>query len=312
MPEPLRPTRAIVSPGSNVEIDVAQHPAAGSRVGEADVLKVIRPATAALRTGRWPRAIGHFAGLFQQVEHPVEAGEVVLELGDAGGQHGHRFQQHGQVHQEHHQVAQREPALKDLIPAVEQEGDRGHRQHELPEQLDDPRQPPDMKLEPAHEVVLAHEPGRLALLAAEGADHAHAAEDLGGLAVDLLALLADVAEERPDSPVPEQVGVIDSGYQAERAEQEPPVHPGQHDKAAEELNDGLPGVIEHAEDELADAAGILAQQAGGTARLELVDPVQGKPHRVFVDLAPDRDLHALGGPRRQPAAPEPDRTCPGS
>ena len=160
-------------------------------------------------------AVGHLAGLFQDVEHPVEAREVVLELGHAGGQHGHRFQEHGQVDQEHHQVAEREPALEDLHPAVEQQHDGGHRQDELPEQLDEPRQPPDVQLEPAHEVVLAHEPRGFALLAAEGPDHPHAAEDLGGLAVDLLPLLAHVAEERPDAAVPEQVGVVNARHQAE-------------------------------------------------------------------------------------------------
>ena len=163
-----------------------------------------------------------------------------------------------------------------------------------------------MKLKPAHQVALAHEPGRLALLASEGADHSHAAEDLGGLAVDLLALLADIAMERPDSAVPEQVGVIDSGHQAKSTEKEPPIHPGQYDKAAEELNHGPPGVKKHAEDEFADAPCVLSQETGCAPGLELVDPMKGKPHGVFIDFPPDRDLHALGGPRRHPAAPEPD------
>ena len=43
---------------------------------------------------------------------------------------------------------------------------------------------------------------------------AHPAEDLGGLAVDLLALLADVAEERADATVPDQVGIIDPRHEA--------------------------------------------------------------------------------------------------
>ena len=103
-----------------------------------------------------------------------------------------------------------------------------------------------------------------------------------------------------------QVGVIDPGHQQECAQQQPPVDPGQDDQAAEELDHGRQGLIEHAENQLAHAAGILAQETRGAARLELVDPVQGQPHRVLVDLAPDRDLHALGRPRRQPAAPEPE------
>ena len=203
---------------------------------------MIRPATACLETVASAGAAGHLARLGQQVEHAVEAREVVLELGDAGGEHGHRLQEHRQVDQEHHQVAEREPAVDDLQAAVEQERDRGHGQEELPEQLDQPRQPPGVELEPGHEVVLAHEPRRLALLPAEGPDHAHAAEDLGRLAVDLLALLADVAEQRADAAVPEQVGVVDARHQQERAEQEPPVDPGQHDESAQELDDACQGL----------------------------------------------------------------------
>ena len=39
-----------------------------------------------------------------------------------------------------------------------------------------------------------------------------------------------------------------------------------------------------------DAAGVLAEQAGGPARLELIDPVQRQPHGVVEDPAADRDL----------------------
>ena len=235
---------------------------------------------------RVPGQLGHFARLGQQVEHPVEAREIVLELGHAGGEHGHGLQEHRQVDQEHHQVSQREPAVDDLQAAVEQEPDRGHGQEKLPEQLDQPRQPPGVELEPRHEVVFAHEPRRFALLAAERPDHPHAAEDFSRLAIDFLALFADVAKQRANAAVPEQVGIIHARYQQERTEQEPPVDPGQHDHSTQELDHGLARVVEHAEDQLADAAGILAQQARCTAGLELVNPVQGKPHRVFVDLAP--------------------------
>ena len=110
-------------------------------------------------------------------------------------------------------------------------------------------------------MILAHEPRRLALLPAEGPHHAHAAEDLGRLAVDLLAFLADVAEQGADAAVPEQVGIINSRHQQECAQQEPPVDPGEDDHSAQKLDHRLPGIIEHAEDQLADAAGILAQQA---------------------------------------------------
>ena len=111
--------------------------------------------------------------------------------------------------------------------------------------------------------------------------------------------------KRADAAVPEQVGIINARHQQKCPQQEPPVDPGEDDHSAQKLDDGLPGVVEHAEDQLADAAGILAQQAGCAARLELVDPMQGQAHRVFVDLAADRDLNSLGRPGGLPAAREP-------
>ena len=132
----------------------------------------------------------------------------------------------------------------------------------------------------------------------------HAAEHLGRLAVDLLPLLPHVAEQRPDAAVPGQVRVINARHQQQRAEQQPPVDEGQHDQPAEELDDRRPGIVEHAEDQLAHAAGVLAQQARCPARLELVDAVERQPHRVLVDLAAHRDLDSLRQPRGLPSARE--------
>ena len=70
------------------------------------------------------------------------------------------------------------------------------------------------------------------------------------------------------------------------------------------------GVVEHAEDQLADAAGILAQQARSSARLELVNPVQRQAHRVFVNLAADRDLNALGRPASSASGSRVPEACP--
>ena len=86
-------------------------------------------------------------------------------------------------------------------------------------------------------MVLAHEPRRLALLPAEGPHHAHAAEHLGRLAIDLLAFFANVAEQRPDSAIPEQVGIVNPRHQQKCPEQEPPVDPGEHDHTAQKLDD---------------------------------------------------------------------------
>ena len=117
----------------------------------------------------------------------------------------------------------------------------------------------------------------------KAADHPHPAERLGGPGVDLLALLADVAIERPEPPVPEPVGQDRPGSQGQGPEQEPPVTQARIDQAADELDDRPPGVVEHAEDQLADAAGVLAEQARRAPGLELVDPVQREPGRVLED-----------------------------
>ncbi len=157
------------------------------------------------------------------------------------------------------------------------------------------------------EVVLADEPRGLAPLATEGADDPHAAERLGGHGVDLLPLLADVAEERAEPPVPETLRTERQRQQAERAEQEPPINPGQDRKPPRELHDGTPRIIEQAEDQLADTPRILAEQAGSSSRPELVDPVQRQPGRVLEHPSAHGDLHALGRPRRLPPPPEPER-----
>ena len=145
-----------------------------------------------------------------------------------------------------------------------------------------------------------------AALPAEGADHAHAGEGLGGVAVDVLPLLADVAIQRPDARDPGAMRQKHHRQQHQRAEQQPPVDPGQHDQAAEQLDDRPPGIVEHAEDQLGDAAGVVAEEAGHAAALELVDAMQRQPHGMLEGLAARVDLHAGDGARGIPAAPQPD------
>ena len=86
-------------------------------------------------------------------------------------------------------------------------------------------------------------------------------------------------------------------------QQEPPVDPGQDGEAADELHDGSPGIVDHAEDKFADAAGVLAEDAGGAARFEFLDAVQGEPHDVGENFFADRQLQQLGDPRGVPASP---------
>ena len=75
----------------------------------------------------------------------------------------------------------------------------------------------------------------------------------------------------------------DDGQEDERTQEQAPIDPGEHDQAADELHDRPPRVVDHAVDEVADVAWVLAQQAGGAARFELVDAVQGQVHRVIED-----------------------------
>ena len=118
------------------EVDVAEDLAGRSRIDETDIPEGDPARDRGLGDGASAGAVGHFARLGQQVEHAVEAREIVLELSDAGGQHGHGLQEHRQVDQEHHEVSEREPAVDHLQAAVEQQTDRGHGQEKLPEQLD--------------------------------------------------------------------------------------------------------------------------------------------------------------------------------
>ncbi len=67
----------------DLQVDVAQHQPAGAGIGEADVLEGDPAGDGGLGDGARAGAVGHFARLGQQVEHAVEAREVVLELGHA-------------------------------------------------------------------------------------------------------------------------------------------------------------------------------------------------------------------------------------
>ena len=171
---------------------------------------VIRPATVALRTTAVPGRSAISRGSASRSSTRSKPGQVVLKLGDARGQHGQRLEQHGQVDQEHHQVAEREPAVEHAAGRRRAAGPPRRRAGAGPRATSTIRDPPPgEQLLAGHEVVLADEPGRLAPLAAEGADDPHAAERLGGRRVDLLPLLADVAVERPEPAVPEPVGPVE-------------------------------------------------------------------------------------------------------
>ena len=113
--------------------------------------------------------------------------------------------------------------------------------------------------------LLRGELAGLGALAGEAADDAHAAEGLGGVAVDVLAAGPDVAVQRADAADPGAMREIHDRQQQQRPEQQPPIDPGQDDQAAEQLDDRPPGVVEHGEDQLGDAAGVFAEDAGHAA-----------------------------------------------
>ena len=94
------------------------------------------------------------------------------------------------------------------------------------------------------------------------------------------------------------------GSSASDPEQQPPVDKRQDDQAAEQLDDRPPGVVEHGEDQVGDAAGVFAEDRRDAAGFQLVHAMQRQSHGMVEDLLPHRHLHALGHARGLPAAPE--------
>ena len=248
------------------------------------------------------RRVRRLQRLGQEIEHAVETGQVVLKRRGAGGERLQRAEQHRQVDQKHHQVADRQPSLEHLRAAVDEEGNRGQRNQHFPDELDQPRPPPDEQLLADHQVVAGDEAVGFAPLAAVGPHDAHAAERFGRLAVDVLPLRADVAIERPDAVDPGAMAHIDGRNEQEAEEGHPPIDPGEHDQAADQLQDRPPRVVEHAEDQLRHAAGIVAQEARRPARLELIHAVQRQPHGVGEDAAANGDLKSIDRLGGEPAA----------
>ena len=66
--------------------------------------------------------------------------------------------------------------------------------------------------------------------------------------------------DRPDHPAPRM-----AADQQQAAQHQSPVDPSQYDQAAEQLDDRPPGVVQHAENQLRNAAGVLPQEAGRAA-----------------------------------------------
>ena len=74
----------------------------------------------------------------------------------------------------------------------------------------------------------------------------------------------------------------------------------------EQLNDRPPGVVEHGENQVGNAAGVFAQDRRNAAGFQFIDAMQRQSHGMVEHLFPHRHLHALGHARGLPAAPEAD------
>ena len=114
---------------------------------------------------------------------------------------------------------------------------------------------------------------------------------------------ANAAMLRSNAADPRAMRRVHQRHGNQCAQQQPPIDPRQNAQAAHELNDRPPGVVQHAEHQLADAAGVLPQDARRAARLELLNAMQRQPHDVREDLLSDRQLQHLGDARGVPAAP---------
>jgi hypothetical protein len=231
---------------------------------------------------------------------------LVLHVGGARDKRLERPEQPAQVEEERDEVARRAVALEDAATEEEQDGDRRERDEDLPEDLEPARPPPGADLLSRHEVAAGGEAGVLGGLAREAADDAHAREDLGALGVEPLPRGADVAVHGADAPDPCAVAEPDDGQEDERRDEHAPVDEREDDERARELRDRAPRVVDEREDQVADAARVLAQHARGAARLDRLDPVQRQMSRVVEDASPRAHLHALDQPRALPAPPHPD------
>ena len=76
------------------------------------------------------------------------------------------------------------------------------------------------------------------------------------------AQAAESAEGQPpdllEQPRPRQVGENGDAEEQQRKHQQAPIDDGKHDQAADELDHRPPRVVDHAEDEVADGAGVFA------------------------------------------------------
>ena len=256
---------------------------------------------------------GHVERLGEQIEDAVKPGKVTLELSEGAGDHRHRLEQHRHEYEEHNQITGGQSPGEHLHPAVEEEHRRRAGEEEIPEHLEDPPPTPGKELEPEREVIGAGVARRLAALATESADDAHPAEHLAGAGIDIGPLGTDVAVERPEDPAPEDARHRHRRDEEEAAQEHPPVDPGEDQEPADELHQRSPRIEEHREDELADAAGIVAEESPRAAGAELVDAVERKPGGVRENAPAHPLLDPLRRPRHEPPtgerqqAPDEDR-----
>ncbi len=237
----------------------------GTGIAERNVFKSDAAADLFLRRPHRIARGQHVARFIKQIENAIERRKTGLKRGRTLRQDGNWLQKHGQVDQEHHQVAQRQRAAQDLPTAVKHQDAGANGDQRLPANLDDAGPPPDQKLLPRHQIVRADKPTGFAVLAAEAPHDTHAAEGFGRVGVDRFPPGANRLVLRANPADPSAMRHENQGNQNQRAEQKPPIGPGEHNETAAQLHDGPPRVIQHAENQVADRAGVLPQDAGDTA-----------------------------------------------
>ena len=132
--------------GEHVEADAVEHILMRAVVAEGDPIQFDASSDVGPPEFHRPRHDRHGDWFLQEVEHAVEARQAALHLRERAGDYKDGLQQHCHEKHEHHQVAGREVSVEHADAAVEQEHAGGPRQHQIPEERQDPAPPPSQHL----------------------------------------------------------------------------------------------------------------------------------------------------------------------
>jgi hypothetical protein len=138
------------------------------------------------------------------------------------------------------------------------------------------------------------------------ANDSHPGEGFGRTRVDHFSLLANGAKLWPNAVDPCAVSHKHSRQKDECSDQQCPVDPCKDDKAAEQLDQSSPWVIQHPEDKFSDTSAILAKDRSHAAGSQLMDAMKRQTHGVIKDMPPNVELNMLRNFRCIPTAPNMD------